>query len=100
MNGTKSASYGELAAEAATLPVPENVPLKDPKDFTLIGTNVKRIEGESKVDGSAEFSMDVKLPGNAHRRRRPPTGVRRQSQELRRRQGRSDARRRQGQVHR
>ena len=63
VNGDKRASYGELAAKAATLPVPENVPLKDPKDFKLIGTNVKRIEGPSKVNGEAEFSMDVKLPG-------------------------------------
>ena len=63
VNGDKRASYGELAAKAATLPVPENVPLKDPKDFKLIGTNVKRLEGPSKVNGEAEFSMDVKLPG-------------------------------------
>lgn len=59
----RRASYGELATRAATLPVPENVPLKDPKDFRLIGTNVKRTEGESKVNGRAEFSMDVTLPG-------------------------------------
>ena len=63
VNGDKRASYGELAATAATLPVPENVPLKEPKDFRLIGTNVKRIEGPSKVNGEAEFSMDVKLDG-------------------------------------
>ena len=63
IGGSKRASYGELAAKAATLPVPENVPLKDPKDFKLIGTNVKRIEGPSKVNGEAEFSMDVKLDG-------------------------------------
>ncbi|TDI34182.1 MAG: xanthine dehydrogenase family protein molybdopterin-binding subunit [Acidobacteria bacterium] len=63
VNVDKRASYGELAAKAATLPVPENVPLKDPKDFKLIGTNVKRIEGPSKVNGEAEFSMDVKLDG-------------------------------------
>lgn len=62
VNGGKRASYGELAAKAATLPVPESVPLKDPKDFVLIGTNVKRIEGPDKVSGEAEFSLDVKLP--------------------------------------
>ena len=60
--GDKRASYGALATAAAALPVPENVALKDPKDFKLIGTNVKRIEGESKVTGQAQFSMDVKLP--------------------------------------
>ncbi|GMR22443.1 MAG: xanthine dehydrogenase family protein molybdopterin-binding subunit [Acidobacteriota bacterium] len=67
IGGSKRASYGELAAKAATLPVPEpvpeNVPLKNPKDFKLIGTNVKRIEGPSKVNGEAEFSMDVKRDG-------------------------------------
>lgn len=63
VNGTQRASYGELAAKAATLPVPQGVALKDPKDFKLIGTNVKRIEGESKVNGQAEFGLDVKLPG-------------------------------------
>ena len=60
--GDERASYGELATAAAALPVPENVELKDPKDFKLIGTNVKRIEGESKVTGQAQFSMDVNLP--------------------------------------
>ena len=63
VGGSKRVSYGELAAQAATLSVPENVALKDPKDFKLIGTNVKRMEGESKVTGEAEFSMDVQLPG-------------------------------------
>ncbi len=61
--GEHRASYGELALDAAQLSVPENVPLKDPKDFRLIGTNVKRIEGRSKVDGTARFGLDVRLPG-------------------------------------
>jgi isoquinoline 1-oxidoreductase beta subunit len=56
------ATYGELADDAATLPVPESVTLKDPKDFKIIGTDVKRLEGPSKVDGTAEFSIDVRLP--------------------------------------
>jgi len=59
----KRASYGELAATAATLPTPENVSLKDPKAFRLIGTNVKRLEGPSKVNGEAQFSIDMNLPG-------------------------------------
>jgi isoquinoline 1-oxidoreductase subunit beta len=59
----KSASYGELAAKAATLPVPKDVRLKNPKDFKLIGTDVKRIEGREKVTGKAEFALDVRLPG-------------------------------------
>jgi len=63
VHGEERLSYGALAATAATLPPPENVTLKDPKDFKIIGTNVKRLEGPSKVDGSAEFGLDVKLPG-------------------------------------
>jgi isoquinoline 1-oxidoreductase beta subunit len=59
----RQASYGELSAKAATLPVPAEVALKDPKDFKIIGTNVKRLEGRDKVTGKAEFSIDVRLPG-------------------------------------
>jgi isoquinoline 1-oxidoreductase beta subunit len=59
----RSASYGELSVKAASLPVPADVPLKDAKDFKIIGTNVKRLEGRDKVTGKAEFSIDVRLPG-------------------------------------
>jgi isoquinoline 1-oxidoreductase beta subunit len=56
-------SYGALAARAATLPVPATVPLKDAKDFHLVGTWVPRLDTPGKVDGSAIFGIDVKLPG-------------------------------------
>ncbi len=59
----KKAGYGELAEAAAKLAVPENVPLKDPKDFKLIGTNVGRVEGRDKVTGKARFGLDVQMPG-------------------------------------
>ncbi len=55
--------YGELAGEAAHLAVPENVPLKRPKDFKLIGTTAKRIDTSSKVNGTAIFGIDVRPPG-------------------------------------
>jgi isoquinoline 1-oxidoreductase beta subunit len=55
--------YGELAAAASALPVPEKPTLKDPKTFTLIGSAAARVEIPSKVDGSAVFGMDIKLPG-------------------------------------
>ncbi len=55
--------YGRLAARAASLPVPTDVPLKDPKDFRLVGTRVKRLDTPGKVDGSAQFGIDVKVPG-------------------------------------
>ncbi len=55
--------YGELADAAAKLPTPENVALKDPKNFTLIGTPAKRIDTPDKVDGKAVFGIDVMIPG-------------------------------------
>jgi isoquinoline 1-oxidoreductase beta subunit len=45
----KKAGYGELASLAATLPVPEEVALKDPKDFTLIGTSKKNVDLEKII---------------------------------------------------
>ncbi len=58
----RRASYGQLAERAATVTPPTSVTLKDPKDFTIIGTNVKRLEGPDKVTGRAEFGLDVMLP--------------------------------------
>lgn len=59
----KKASYGSLAAAAAKLPVPEKVALKDPKDFRIVGKRVKRLDTPAKVNGTAEFGIDVRLPG-------------------------------------
>ncbi|MGH6887414.1 MAG: molybdopterin cofactor-binding domain-containing protein, partial [Geminicoccales bacterium] len=55
--------YGALAQKAATLPLPENAPLKNPQDFRLIGTRVRRLDTPGKVRGSAVFGIDVKVPG-------------------------------------
>ena len=59
----KTLSYGELAAAAANMPVPKEVKLKSKADFRLIGTSQPRLDTPGKVDGSAEFGLDVKLPG-------------------------------------
>jgi len=59
----RSASYGELAQAAARVPVPKEVPLKRPAEFRLIGRPLPRLDTASKVDGSALFGLDVKLPG-------------------------------------
>lgn len=56
-------SYGALADAAAKLPLPENVPLKNPKDFKLIGRPVKRLDTPEKINGQAVFGLDVYLPG-------------------------------------
>jgi isoquinoline 1-oxidoreductase subunit beta len=59
----RQASYGSLAAKAGTLPVPDKVTLKDPKDFKLIGHHAPRVDVPAKVDGTAQFTLDVVLPG-------------------------------------
>jgi len=59
----RTLTYGALAEKAAKLPVPEKVVLKDPKDFTLIGTPAKRLDTPDKVNGKAQFGIDVRLPG-------------------------------------
>ena len=55
--------YGALASKAATLPVPEKVVLKDPKDFKLVGTPAKRLDTPAKVNGKAVYGIDAKVPG-------------------------------------
>ena len=61
--GGKMATYGQLAAAASQLPVPEKVAIKDPKDFTIVGKRTKRLDTPAKIKGTAEFGIDVKLPG-------------------------------------
>ncbi|WP_342711882.1 xanthine dehydrogenase family protein molybdopterin-binding subunit [Bradyrhizobium sp. B124] len=55
--------YGELAADAAQMPVPENVALKSPAEFKLIGTPAKRLDTPSKINGSAVYGIDARPPG-------------------------------------
>jgi len=55
--------YGELAARAAHLPTPPKVALKDPKDYTILGKPVHRIDSPAKIAGSALFGIDVQVPG-------------------------------------
>jgi isoquinoline 1-oxidoreductase beta subunit len=56
-------TYGTLVAKAATLPAPQDVALKDPKDWRILGTGVRRLDTPPKVDGSARFGIDVTVPG-------------------------------------
>ncbi|HEY1120895.1 MAG TPA: xanthine dehydrogenase family protein molybdopterin-binding subunit [Haloferula sp.] len=57
--GDKRASYGELAQDAARLPLPDKVTLKDPKDWKLIGKATKRLDSPEKINGTAIFGIDV-----------------------------------------
>jgi len=64
--GGKSATYGELAAEAAKLPLPEKPALKSPANFMVIGKeSMRRLDTPAKVAGTAVFGIDVKIPGMA-----------------------------------
>lgn len=56
-------TYGELATKAATLPAPKSAPLKNPKDFKLIGTRVSGVDNRKIVTGQPLFGVDQKLPG-------------------------------------
>ena len=62
-HGDKSIGYGEIAASAATMTVPEEVELKDPKDFKIIGTPRKNVDGSKIVTGKPQFGLDNQCDG-------------------------------------
>lgn len=62
-SGNRTATFGELAADAAKQPIPTDVKLKDPKDFRLIGTRLPRLDSADKTDGKAIYALDIKRPG-------------------------------------
>ena len=59
----RRASYGSLAEAASRIAPPKDIPLKDPKDFTLVGKPVHRLDTPSKTNGTARFGLDVYIPG-------------------------------------
>ena len=59
----QKATYGELAEAAARLPVPKDVTLKEPGSWKYIGKSMPRLDTRVKINGTAEFGIDVKLPG-------------------------------------
>ena len=59
----RTARFGELVTDAAKLPVPKEVRLKDSKDFQFIGKSMRRMDGPGKVNGTAVFTQDIHLPG-------------------------------------
>jgi isoquinoline 1-oxidoreductase subunit beta len=62
----ESRTFGSLATAASALPVPENVPLKDPAEFRLIGTPTPRLDTPAKTSGQAVYGIDVRRPGMLH----------------------------------
>jgi isoquinoline 1-oxidoreductase subunit beta len=59
----KKLTFGQVAEAASKLPVPKDVKLKDPGSFRVIGRPQKRLDTPAKVDGSAQYGIDVRLPG-------------------------------------
>ena len=62
-SGAHSGTFGAFAEAAAKLPVPAEVRLKEPKDFTLIGTKLPRLDSATKTDGTATYALDMRRPG-------------------------------------
>ena len=61
-NSSQKLSYAELAEAAGKIDIPSDPPLKNSKDYNLVGKSIKRIDIPSKTNGSAQFGIDVKLP--------------------------------------
>jgi isoquinoline 1-oxidoreductase beta subunit len=61
-DGTKR-SYASLAATAATIEVPKNVPLKTSKDFRIVGKRTKKLDAPAIVTGAAKYGLDTRVPG-------------------------------------
>tara|TARA_R110001583_G_scaffold48651_1_gene152376 strand:+ start:1554 stop:3755 length:2202 start_codon:yes stop_codon:yes gene_type:complete len=62
-NGTRTITYGEIASKAVGIEVPEEVELKEIKDFKLIGTSVKNVDGMKIITGKSLFGLDFKREG-------------------------------------
>jgi len=62
MHGARTLSFGQLAEKAAALPVPTEIKLKTPKDFRYIGKQIPRKDSKAKCNGTARYTIDVKLP--------------------------------------
>lgn len=61
--GDKHLTFGDVAADAAKLPVPTDVTLKDPANFTIVGKKLNRVDNADVATGKAQFGADVRVPG-------------------------------------
>jgi isoquinoline 1-oxidoreductase subunit beta len=59
----RSLTYGDLVGKAATLPIPTDIPLKQSKDYKIVGQRLARVDSPSKVKGEAVFGIDFRVPG-------------------------------------
>jgi isoquinoline 1-oxidoreductase beta subunit len=65
-SGSNSGTFGEFAAAAAEIQLDSEPAIKTPDQFTLLGTSVPRLDTPLKVNGSATYGIDVRLPGMAY----------------------------------
>jgi isoquinoline 1-oxidoreductase beta subunit len=87
----RTVTFGQVADAAGKLEPPKDVKLKDPKDWTIVGQSVKRLDTAEKLTGAQIYGMDLKLPGHGQRGHQGLPGLRRQGGELRRQGGRGHA---------
>ncbi len=59
----KALAYGELVDKAAKMPIPKDVQLKNPDTYKIVGTPRHRLDSPAKVNGTAQFGLDTRLPG-------------------------------------
>lgn len=59
----RKATYGQLADDASRIPPPEKPAMKDPSQYRIVGKRTTRLDTPAKVNGSATFAIDVKMPG-------------------------------------
>jgi isoquinoline 1-oxidoreductase beta subunit len=59
----RTLAYGDLIEAATAMGLPRSVQLKQPHEFTIIGRRLPRLDGAAKIDGSARFGIDIRLPG-------------------------------------
>jgi len=59
----RSLNYGDLVGKASTLPIPSDVPLKQSKDYKIVGQRLARVDSPAKVKGEAVFGIDFRVPG-------------------------------------
>jgi len=62
----RTLSYGDLVDKASTLPIPSDVPLKQSKDYKIVGQRLARVDSPDKVKGEAIYGIDFRLPGSKY----------------------------------
>ena len=78
----RTVTYGKVAEAAGKLDQPKDVPLKDPKDWTIAGKPLKRLDTPDKIVGKMIYGIDIRQPEHAVRRDQRLPGVRRQAAKL------------------